>query len=129
MPTYQDQLNACNPNLLASTLQRVRLGDVLRGLVARNRTRSSLSNSASQTHDVPAAILDVYVAAGTPLTKVAGAAPGAGQVRVEYGTDGIPSFTFAAATTTYTVLEVCVLPTASALPGGATYRATLETSI
>lgn len=128
MPTFQDQINACNPNLLHSTLQRIRFGDVLRGLVARPRTRT-VASSATQVHDVPSSILTVYVTAGTPLAIIAGAAPDAGEVRVEYDSNGIPTFTFAAATTTYTVQEVCVLPLAASLPGGASFRATLETSI
>lgn len=129
MPTFQDQLNVANPNLLISTLQRLRFGDVLRGLVSRNRTRSGLTSSASQVHDVPAAIMACYVTAGTPLAIIDGAAPDAAEVRIQYSSDGIPTFTFNAATTAYSVQEVCVLPLASALPSGTSYRATLETSI
>ena len=129
MPTFQDQINACNPNLLLSTLQRIRLGDVLRGLVSRNRSRTGLTSAASQVHDVPAAIMACYVTAGTPLAIIDGAAPDAAEVRIQYSTDGIPTFTFNAAVTGYSVQEVCVLPLAATLPGGASFRATLETSI
>lgn len=127
-PTHLDQINAMNPSVSLSSLQRIRLGTVLRGLVTRTRARTGLTSAAAQVHDVPSAILACYVTAGTPLAVIAGAAPDAGEVRVEY-TDGIPTFTFAAAVTGYTVVETCVLPLASALPGGLSFSATLEAAI
>jgi len=70
------------------------------------RERTGLANQVAHVHDeAPSFILAVYVAPGTPLAIVSGAAPAAGQVRVEVDADTrVPTFTFAAATTSYWVL-------------------------
>jgi hypothetical protein len=107
-------------NTLADNLRRFHredgtygFGDMLDAMRPRPpRVRSSLTNQVEHVHDVAAFLLDVYVAAGTPLSKVYGSAPDAGEVRIEYdATTGVPTLTFNAATTTYAVVEMGPVPT------------------
>lgn len=118
--TVKDKLNLANPNNLDAFLHKLYqastgygFGDILDAARPRPpRTRSSLTSSASQVHDVASTIVDIYVTAGTPLIKVYGAAAGAGEVRVEYNaTTGIPTFTFGdGAVTEYSVVEIGPFP-------------------
>lgn len=118
--TVKTQLNQGQQHTLPDNLRRLHktdgtygFGDMVDALRPRPpRVRSSLTNQASHVHDVACWVVDVYVTAGTPLAKVYGAAPDAGEVRIEYdATTGVPTFTFNAATTTYAVVEMGPLPT------------------
>lgn len=118
--TVKDKLNQSNPNdvpawqrKLFDTTESLGYGDMLAALRIRPaRARTGLTSSATQVHDVaPCGLYAVYITAGTPLAMIAGAAPGAGEVRVEFdATTGVPTFTFAGATDTYTVIEGGPLP-------------------
>ncbi len=119
MPTtVQQKLDLANPNDLPSLLQRLRdttnslgFGALIAALRPRNTARSGLTSSATQVHDKASMIFAVQDAAGTNLAMISGAAPGAGEVRVEYdATTGVPTFTFAGALTAYIVHESGPLP-------------------
>lgn len=118
--TVQEALDLANPTDLPARLRQLfdsneelGFGALLGALRMRPpRARTGLTNQASHVHDeAPAGIYAVYVTAGTPLAIIAGAAPGAGEVRMEIDADtGVPTFTFAAATTEYTVISGGPLP-------------------
>lgn len=118
--TVQDALNLANPNDMPARMRQLYdadndlgLGALLGALRIRPaRQRTGLTNQVSHVHDeAPASIVAVFVTAGTPLAIVQGSAPDAGEVRVEFDTDtGVPTFTFAAATTAYWIISGGPLP-------------------
>jgi hypothetical protein len=118
--TVQQALDLANPNDLPARLAQLYdanedlgLGALLGALRIRPaRQRTSLTNQVSHVHDeAPASIHMVFVTAGTPLAMIQGAAPDAGEVRVEIDADtGVPTFTFAAATTSYWIVSGGPLP-------------------
>lgn len=116
--TVKDRLNIANPVDVASFLGMflgragtLGFGDLLDALRPRGPRTITQASSATAVHDVAAWIVDVYITAGTPLAKIYGAAPGAGEVRIEYdATTGVPTFTFAGATTEYSVVEMGPVP-------------------
>lgn len=134
MPTVKDALDRANPNDLPNQLARLRdknatgenliadadavadratqgLGALLASLRPRTRTRTGLTSLAAHVHDVASTLTAVQAVAGTPLAIISGAAPGAGEVRIEYdAVTGVPTITFAAATTTYLTHETGPLP-------------------
>ena len=119
--TVKTQLNQGQLHTLPDNLRRLHktdgtygFGDMLDALRPRGpRLRDSLTSGTEHVHDVAAWIIDVYITAGTPLAKIYGAAsPGAGEVHIAYNTTtGVPTFTFAGATTEYSVVEMGPLPT------------------
>jgi hypothetical protein len=123
MSDVETHLNRANPNHMPANLGRLRgvnatddstgFGTMLAAMTLRPpRERTGLANQVEHVHDeAPLGLYAVFVVAGTPLAIVSGAAPGAGEVRVEVdAATGIPTFTFAAATTSYFVLSGGPLP-------------------
>lgn len=118
--TVQQKLDQANPNDLPARLgqlydetEDLGVGAMLGALRMRPaRQRSSLANQVSHEHDeAPCGVYAVFVTAGTPLAIIQGAAPDAGEVRMEIDTDtGVPTFTFAAATTSYWIISGGPLP-------------------
>lgn len=121
--TVQDKLDLANPNDTEAFLRKLYdkteglgFGAMLNALRMRPaRERTGLTSAAEQVHDEAAVIYAVYITAGTPLSIIAGAAPGAGEVRMEVDEDtGVPTFTFAGATTSYFVISGGPLPQTTA---------------
>lgn len=131
--TVQDRLDKANPNDLAANLQRLRdpnasevindadapgptatkgFGAIVAALTRpRIRTRATLTSQAAHVHDIACVVYSVESPAGTPLAIVSDGSPAAGQVNLEYDANtGIPTLTFAAAVTTYTIHESGPLP-------------------
>lgn len=120
----RERINAANPGDLSAQLRQLSeraadgtfyrgLGDILgAGRMRPPRERTGLDNVVEHVHDqAPAGVYAVYVTPGTPLAIVSGVAPGAGQVRMEIDADtGVPTFTFAAATTSYWIVSGGELP-------------------
>jgi hypothetical protein len=116
--TVKQALNIANPVDLPARLYQLYdatnelgFGDIVDAMRPRGPRTRTVTSSATQIHDVAAWIVDVYITAGTPLAKVYGAAPGAGEVQITYSaTTGVPTFVFAGATTEYSVVEMGPLP-------------------
>lgn len=116
--TVQDKLDLANINDLASYLRKLNdstnslgFGALLAAMRPRNRSRTGLTSNATQEHDVAALIVNVENVQGTNLSIVTGAAPGAGEVRVEYDADtGVPTLTFNGAVTEYYTIELGPVP-------------------
>ena len=119
MPTVKDSLNRANPNNLPADVSRIAkaageslgFGDMLDAMRPRNRSRTGLTSSATQVHDVASQIMSVESPQGTPLAIISGGSPGAGEVSVDYNaTTAVPTFTFAGAVTEYHTTEGGPLP-------------------
>lgn len=118
MATREVILNQANPNNLPAQLAALKdttnslgLGSLLAALRPRNRSRTGLSSSATQVHDVAALILSVESTQGTPLAIITGGSPGAGEVDIAYNaTTGVPTFIFNGAVTTVFTTESGPLP-------------------
>lgn len=116
--TVQDKLDLANPNdtnaflrKLYDTTEGLGFGAMLAALRPRNRSRTSLTSSATQVHDVAALIVNVESTQGTNLSIITGGSPGAGEVSVDYdATTGVPTLTFNAAVTAYYTIELGALP-------------------
>lgn len=116
--TVKDALNRANPNDLAANLRRLwsdtnstGFGDLLDGFRPRLVARTGLTSAAAHVHNSAALIASVNSTAGTPLAIVHGDPPDAGEVRIEYdATTGVPTLTFAAAVTAYTVSQIGPFP-------------------
>lgn len=103
--TVQELVNRANITDFAAYAKKLNLGDIIAGLVPKPRTLSGLASNATQVHDVAAALLFVQTPVGTNLAQITAGSPGAGEVSVDYDAEGIPTLIFAAAVTTYTVVE------------------------
>ena len=122
--TVKTILNLCNPNNAWSHLRRLQtrtadsavdigFGTMLASMSTRPaRERTGLTSQVAHVHDeAPFGLTAVYVTAGTPLAIVSGAAPGAGEVRVEIdAVTAVPTFTFNAVTTSYFIISGGPLP-------------------
>lgn len=116
--TVQDKLDLANINDLASYLRKLNdstnslgFGALLAAMRPRNRSRTSLTSSATQVHDVAALIVNVESTQGTNLSIITGGSPGAGEVSVDYDADtGVPTLTFNAAVTAYYTIELGPVP-------------------
>lgn len=118
--TVQEALDLANPTDVPARLRQLYdgtnslgFGAMLGALRMRPaRQRTSLTNQAEHVHDeAPCGVYSVFITAGTPLSIIQGAAPGAGEVQMEIDADtGVPTFTFAAATTSYWIISGGPLP-------------------
>lgn len=116
--TVQNILDLANQNNIAAFLRKLwdptnslGFGAMLAALRPRNRSRTSLTSSATQVHDVAALIVNVESTQGTNLSIITGGSPGAGEVSVDYNaTTGVPTLTFNAAVTAYYTIEMGPLP-------------------
>ena len=115
--TTREILDHSNPSSLPEALNVVHIGEIIAGMIPRWVVKTGLTNSATQIHvddttptakQQPFQVLAVNASDNTPLAIVAGGV-GAGEVGIAYDTDGVPTFTFAAAVTGYKVLG-CPLP-------------------
>lgn len=102
--TVQELLNRANITDFAAYAKLISLGDIIAGLIPAARTRT-VTSGATQIHDVAASLTNVESPVGTNLSMITAGSPGAGEVSVDYDTEGIPTLIFAAAVTTYTVTE------------------------
>ena len=106
MSTVQEQLNLGSPTTLPDMMRKVRIGDVLAGLVPTAQQRTGLTSNATQVEPEAGAISAVESPTGTALTIVGpGVTPGAGKVAIAYDADGVATLTFAAAVTAYDVVK------------------------
>ena len=131
MPTRQDALDRANANDLPAQLRALNdpsatvenstsdggtagslgFGAMLAAMRPRNRARTGLTSQVAHVHDIAAVIYNVEDVAGTNLSMISGAAPGAGECRVEYdAATGVPTLTFNGALTAYIVMESGPLP-------------------
>lgn len=111
-PTVQEHLDRCNINNLADVLKKLKLGELIPGLIPRWISKTGLANSATQIHYAadgvtpqPFLVMAVNDGSNTPLAMVAGGV-GAGEVGVASDADGVPTLTFASALTAYKVYGV-----------------------
>ncbi len=102
--TVQDLLNRANITDFAAYAKNINLGDIIAGLVPQPRTLT-VTSGTTHVHDVAAALLFVQTPVGTNLAQITAGSPGAGEVSVDYDTEGVPTLIFAGAVTTYTVVE------------------------
>lgn len=115
--TLRNAINKANPNDLDARLHQLYdetndlgFADILSAARPRNRSRTGLTSSATQAHDVASTLYSVESPQGTPLDIVT-SAPGAGQVQITYdGTTGVPTLVFNAAVTEYHTTEGGPLP-------------------
>lgn len=124
MANYETNRDAINnagvnelPQRLGDLLQTstdLGFADLLNAFGLREaREITGLTSGTEHEHDeAPAFITAVYITPGTPLAIISGAAPGAGEVRIEVDPDTrIPTFTFNGATTSYWILGGGPIPT------------------
>lgn len=118
-PTVRELLDQTNIHYLAHALHAVKLRELIAGQIPRWVSRTGLVNQTTQilytengqpTVPVKQAFQVMAVTLGddTPLAIVAGGV-GAGEVGVAYDADGVPTFTFAAAQTSFKV-KGCPIP-------------------
>lgn len=106
--TVKEGLDTANPNSVASWLQKVKLGTFLASYLKPVERERTVASSATQVHDVPATILAVSTGAGGTTARAiitSGVTVGATTVNIAYDAAGVPTFTFNAAVTEYTVIE------------------------
>lgn len=110
--TVQEMLDSASPSDLPEALGAANIGEIIAGLIPRWVSKTGLTSSASQIHmdsSSPAKYQPFVVHAVTdgsdaPLAIIGSGSVGAGEVKVEYSTDGVPTLTFNAAVTAYKVL-------------------------
>lgn len=113
--TIQEMLDMSNGTTLAPALAQLRddddegFGAILAGLIPRKIERSGLTNGTEHIEPEAGAILIVTDAAGTTAYTMVHGAAGAGEVTVEYDSEGVATLTFNGAVTEYTVTKQ-VLP-------------------
>jgi hypothetical protein len=117
--TVSELLKQSNIHYLAHALKAVKLDEFFAGQIPRWVSRTGLANSATQilyTADgqpavpvkQPFQVMAVNLGDNTPLAIVNGGV-GAGEVGIAVDADGVPTFTFAAAQTSFKVYG-CPLP-------------------
>jgi len=115
-PTVREILDHSHVSSLPDALKKIKIGEYIAGQIPRWVSKTGLDSSATQIHYAddgttpqPFQVHAVTLGDNTPLAIVAGGV-GAGEVGVAYDSDGVPTFTFAAAQTSYKV-KGCPLPT------------------
>lgn len=90
-----------------TALEAVSFGTVLEEITLPKKHAITLTSSATYTlkdskgNAQSARILEVLDASDAPLTKIYTGAPGAGEVKIVYDADYVPTFTFNAAVTAF----------------------------
>lgn len=108
-----DRLKSPEPGQLPNAMKNLKVGETYQALVQPTVTKwTGLTSSATQQikdadgNVVSALIVDVLDAADAPLTKVYTGAPGAGEVKITFDSDGQPLLTFNAAVTAFGIYGV-----------------------
>lgn len=109
--TIKDALDIANVSDLPTRMQQVKIGTLIQGMIPTLNARTGLTSGAAQVHNRAARIMAVSTGGAVRTMVPAGDTPGATTVAVSYDAAGVPTLTFNAAVTAYTVQE-CVLPTA-----------------
>jgi hypothetical protein len=118
--TVQDHLDTSNIQHLAPALSQISFGELIAGMIPRQRVYAGLTSAAAQVlnseldgsgDNQAGMILQVNDSSDTPLSIITSGAVGAGECKVEYSSEGVPTLTFNAAVTGFKVL--CTLLPAS----------------
>lgn len=109
----RDVLDNALPTNLPDAIREVQLGTLLAGLIPRLRVYTGLTSAAAQVlnseldgsgDDQAGVILQVNDSSDAPLAIITSGAVGAGECKVEYDSEGVPTLTFNAAVTGFKVL-------------------------
>lgn len=112
--TVQSVLDTANVNYLPAALSKIGFGELIAGMIPAWYTYAGLTNQATHVlnaeldgtgDDQAAIVLQVAETGNTPLTIVPDGV-GAGEVKVTYSSEGVPTLEFAAAVTGF---KVCML--------------------
>jgi hypothetical protein len=112
--TVQDHLDTSNIQHLAPALSQISFGELIAGLIPAWYTYAGLDNQAAHVlnaeldgtgDDQAAIVLQVAETGNAPLTIVPDGV-GAGEAKVTYSSEGVPTIEFAAAVTGF---KVCML--------------------
>jgi len=89
-------LNAGQPNVTPDAMQRLKMGDVMEGLIPKQRERTGLVAAATQVEPEPGFVQLVELPAGPTTLTIVGpdTVPGAGEVSISYDAQGVATLTF-----------------------------------
>lgn len=108
-PTVAEKLALTLPTDLADCLRKVLIGEILAGIIPRTVFLTGLTSSAAQVMvdedgvECPGLIASVTDGSDAPLSIIHDGAVGAGEVLIEYDSNGLATLTFNAAVTAFSV--------------------------
>ncbi|HMV66372.1 MAG TPA: hypothetical protein PKA64_05945 [Myxococcota bacterium] len=107
MANVKQALNTPLTGRTDAALEAITFGELIEEIALPKKHAITLASSATYTlkdangRNQPARVLEVLNASNVPLTKIYTGAPGAGEVKIVYDANYVPTFTFNAAVTAF----------------------------